>query len=424
MMSSMSVLTGGPSLATYLRERLQAAIADADHPPSGTVDRRNLDAIIDQLCAHHGVQRLELRVDAMSRLQLETTEAGYRQPNGQVTTQRTLIAPFHLPYTGTEELWNTRPNVTLQELGDAHPLGGVEIGGPDHLQIRIRASDISPEDLKNERAQVLSSLITKVEWVNQQVDKFNETLRARVGEHLLRHVTLTEFGHELDAAADLPLWQADTEEQVPIPLERKALRPTSTDTVTGDPASAQNPESVMAQSIYDDVVQTIEQMTRAMERTPTASKLGEEEIRDLILFVLNANYRGAVAGEVFNGEGKTDILLRWDDANAFIGECKFWHGPSAFRAAIDQMLGYVTWRDTKAALIIFIRGEKPEDVMKKAHDEIRAHHSYKSGAPSAESDLRANYVLRSKHDDERLISVALIGVVIPPAKSKPNLPLT
>lgn len=422
MMSSMSVLTEGRSLETYLRERLQTAIADADRTPPGTVDRQNLDAITDNLCAFHGVQRLDLQVDAMSRLQLETINAGYLQPKGEVTTEPTLIAPFRLPYTGTQELWNTTPTGTLQVLGNAHPLGGVEVGGPDHLQIRIRASDLSPEDLKNERAQVLSNLKTKVDWVNQQVDKFNETLRERVGEHLLRHVTLAEFGHKLDAAADLPLWQADAEEQVPIPLKRQALRPTST--VTDDPTSAQNPESVMAQSIYDDVVQTIEQMTRAMERTPTASKLGEEEIRDLILFVLNANYRGAVAGEVFNGEGKTDILLRWDDANAFIGECKFWKGPSAFRAAIDQMLGYVTWRDTKAALIIFIRDGKPDDVMKKAHDAIRSHHSYKSGTPSAESDLRANYVLRSKHDDERLISVALIGVFIQPAKAKPHLPLT
>lgn len=43
-------------------------------------------------------------------------------------------------------------------------------------------------------------------------------------------------------------------------------------------------------------------MTRAMERTPTAAKLREEELRNLILIVLNANYEGAARGEVFNGQ--------------------------------------------------------------------------------------------------------------------------
>lgn len=56
--------------------------------------------------------------------------------------------------------------------------------------------------------------------------------------------------------------------------------------------------------MYQDVLRTIEQMGRAMEHTPTAAKLKEEELRNLILIVLNANYEGAVRGEGLTGRAR------------------------------------------------------------------------------------------------------------------------
>ena len=159
-------------------------------------------------------------------------------------------------------------------------------------------------------------------------------------------------------------------------------------------------------------------MTRAMELTPTAAKLDEEEIRNLILFVLNANYRGAASGEVFNGAGKTDILLKWDGGNAFIGECKFWRGRVSFVSAINQLHRYVTWRDTKAALIVFIRSGSTTQIMTKARKELRDHPTFMNERPG-NGETRSDFTLRSATDPDRMISVALVGVVIPPrAKAK------
>jgi hypothetical protein len=39
--------------------------------------------------------------------------------------------------------------------------------------------------------------------------------------------------------------------------------------------------------------------------------------------------------------------FRQDNANLFIAECKFWSGPGAFAETINQLLRYVTWRETK-----------------------------------------------------------------------------
>ena len=55
--------------------------------------------------------------------------------------------------------------------------------------------------------------------------------------------------------------------------------------------------------------------------------LDEETIRDLLLALLNAQFEGAAAGEVFNAAGKTDILIRAGDRNVFIAECKIGGAP-------------------------------------------------------------------------------------------------
>ena len=115
---------------------------------------------------------------------------------------------------------------------------------------------------------------------------------------------------------------------------------------------------------------------------------------------------------MFNGQGKTDLLLNWEGDNAFIGECKIWTGPAKLREAIDQLLGYVTWRDTKAALIVFIKKGTPSDVIRKARNEVEAHASFVR-LKAEVSETRFDYVLQSPGDTERHIDLALIAVVIP-----------
>jgi hypothetical protein len=138
-----------------------------------------------------------------------------------------------------------------------------------------------------------------------------------------------------------------------------------------------------------------------------------------LIFLLNANYQDDADGEVFiggetiNGSGKIDILVRHKGRNAFIGERKFWEGPKKFIDAIDQLLGYVVWRDTKAALILFITRKDPIAVIHKADICLCEHGQSRSASKPANPLQRRDYVLASPADTDRLISLALIPVVIP-----------
>jgi hypothetical protein len=38
-----------------------------------------------------------------------------------------------------------------------------------------------------------------------------------------------------------------------------------------------------------------------------------------------------------------------------VAERKFWQGAKGVTDAIDQLFGYASWRDTKLALIMFVR---------------------------------------------------------------------
>jgi hypothetical protein len=58
--------------------------------------------------------------------------------------------------------------------------------------------------------------------------------------------------------------------------------------------------------------------------------------------------------------------------NIFIAECKFWRGAKAFNEAIDQLLNYLSWRDTKCALLVFNKTKDSASVRQKMHEAMEA----------------------------------------------------
>ena len=115
-----------------------------------------------------------------------------------------------------------------------------------------------------------------------------------------------------------------------------------------------------------------------IERSPGSfASLDEEAIRTHFLLQLNGHYEGLATGETFNSSGKTDILIRTDNRNVFIAECKFWRGPKSFTDAIGQLLGYLSWRDSKCALLIFNKTKDSSAVRQKMHEIMLAKAEYR-----------------------------------------------
>jgi hypothetical protein len=173
------------------------------------------------------------------------------------------------------------------------------------------------------------------------------------------------------------------------------------------------PEPALDEKEYQHIISVLSAMTVVMERAPTAFKrLDEEDFRDFFLAVLNTHYDGNATGETFNKSGKTDILIRDNNRNVFIAECKIWRGRKSFREAINQLLSYLSWRDTKAAVIIFNRNQGFSNVLAEVQAGITEHPDRKSG-PDQQSPTRFRSVFGTPGDHNREITVTVMVFDVP-----------
>jgi hypothetical protein len=215
----------------------------------------------------------------------------------------------------------------------------------------------------------------------------------------------------------IPLKRRDkTPETYTIPIIRKKIvisRPTATE-------EAYRPEPTLPESEYEFMLETIFHMSLAMERSPkTFSKLQEEEIRDFFIIMLNSHYEGQATGETFNFKGKTDILIRHEDKNAFIAECKIWRGEKNLSSAIDQLLKYTCWRDTKTAILLFNENENLTRVLEAIEKTAESNEFYKRKHELKNERLRNetifSYIFHQPNDANRELFLTIMVFNIPTA---------
>ena len=188
---------------------------------------------------------------------------------------------------------------------------------------------------------------------------------------------------------------------------------------TPPPASGRSyvPEPVLDEQTYAHILKVMESMNLVMERSPSAfASMGEEDLRQHYLVQLNGHFEGEASGETFNAAGKTDILIRHDNRNIFIAECKFWGGPKVHIETIDQILGYLSWRDTKAAIVVFNRNKDFGKVLESIKETTSNHPSCKLG-PTIEGETRFRYTFGSKGDPNRELFLTILASDIPVLKT-------
>jgi hypothetical protein len=177
--------------------------------------------------------------------------------------------------------------------------------------------------------------------------------------------------------------------------------------------SSLNAQENLSLEEYENILGVITNMALVIERSPEAFKgLREEHIRNHFLVQLNGRYPGSATGETFNANGKTDILLRRDDVNLFVAECKYWKSAQSFKEAINQLLGYATWRDTKLALIVFSRNKNFSDVVSQLPDLVKSHQNYHQQL-NYTSETGFRFILRHQEDPKRLLIITVLAFNIP-----------
>ena len=165
--------------------------------------------------------------------------------------------------------------------------------------------------------------------------------------------------------------------------------------------------------VYKEILQDIANMSIQMEKTPnTFCDLQETQLRDFFLVSLNMLYPGKAMGETFNKKGKTDILIPHNGKNLFIAECKFWQGEKGLIDTIDQLLGYVSWRDQKTAILLFNRNKGFSKVLEQIPTIVSSHKNFLQELDKT-GESWFNFNMKNEDDKDRIFKLAILAFDIP-----------
>jgi hypothetical protein len=324
-------------------------------------------------------------------------------------TAFTLVVPFD----GDPDLFDCSPSTSFLSGVHAGIDGNTLLLRHERLDHDAAAVAAVKRDFEGRLAQIQTCLDTQRRDVQDWNAKLPDTARSLLDARrrkILEGLSLTEsLGFPLKRRSSgtysVPVARKRVVVQMPVPR-----------------ATSYIPEPQLAIQVYEDILQAISSLSVMMERSPSAfASMGEEHLRDHILVILNSQFEGQATGETFNRFGKTDILIREKDRNVFIAECKFWDGPKSLTEAIDQVLGYTSWRDTKVAVIVFNRRKDISAVLAAVPKAAADHPHCKKQLPyQAEGGFR--FLFGQKDDRNRDMVLSVLVFDVPSASVEEGAP--
>lgn len=361
------------------------------------------------LVQKYRVEPIILRRDQWFADHQETqVDVRYDQSRWIRDTSRPVMVPgerfeVRVPFEGESELFYAQPNAW----SSSPPRAIVE---KNELVLRYDSPSDSPRDIRPLVDRTLTEIEQYLGWQRGMIDGHNNGLPATAAQAIQQRRERLLAQSQRAASLGIPIKRReDAPKTYAIPTARKKAAPALPPASTAPFA----PEPAWAMEQYEQALRIMQDMTLVMERSPAAFKtLDEEALRQHFLMQLNGQFEGKATGETFNMSGKTDILLREGERNVFIAECKFWKGPKAFGEAIDQLLGYTTWRDGKTAILVFNRGTETSTVLTGIDATVKDHANFKRQVNwPHESGFR--YVLHANGDANRELILTVLVFHVP-----------
>jgi hypothetical protein len=307
-----------------------------------------------------------------------------------------------IPYEGEKVFFSIRPSTSSL----SPPQAAV---GDTVLTIRLRTHQFDSAEMKREVDRTVEGIESALTTLRNDAAPFNSELQgnARALIEARRDKLLqTRAGA---ASMGFKMRERSGPNTYPAPEVRRKIAPTPPKASS----APYTPEPVLELTHYNHILDVLDNMALVMERSPRDFKtLNEEALRTHFVMQLNGHYEGAATGETFNYEGKTDILVRVDGKNIFIGECKFWAGAKVFAETLDQILGYSSWRDTKVAVLIFNRNKDFTKVLELIQQEAKAHSHFKKELGNR-SETSFQYLFAHKDDRNREMIITVMVFDVP-----------
>jgi hypothetical protein len=397
-------------LHDLFNEAIQAMQREVDQAPENEILNINETDYLNYLTAKYSIEPPELDFDGIHVEDYEK-EVPVPNPFSRYSGNSHMKAPrpiykFLMPYSGDIAL-----------LG--YPLSSMQmwtqdmlVEGPTrHVGFEVTSYDGHPEDVNKEQETIVRNLKQQLEIMVEKTQRFKDSLRASAEQAFRTRKDRILKRLQMNEAITVPFKKRDDVPStfaIPTPEFRKSIivRPVVFE-------QSYQPEPTLKPSDYHDILQTIFDVGKAIERLPSVyTGKDEETLRDHFLIFLEPRF-GNATGETFNKKGKTDILIRYQNSNVFVAECKFWKGQQKYLETIDQLFGYLTWRDSKAAVILFVRNQEMSSVLHTIEEVSSTHPNY-LGLVDKEHETWYNYRFHIQGDRNREVKLAILALHFPP----------
>ena len=349
---------------------------------------------IEPLVLHEDQMRMdhvEAQVEVTGRFEYDLGRGGRIHTSGHRLT-------FYLPFAGDAGLWKLRPNMWSSVM----PRGDVDSRCSTLTISFTNTTNTEPERYKHELDSTLQGIRQMISSQSQMLSQYHAGLEGRIRTVIGRRREEVEKLHGLTSAFNIPMVKkSGMPEFKPVEMAKRVSRP-----LPRPPVSGYKPEPAITNETYEELLAIIRHAGASFEGTPqTYQPLGEEGLRDNVLSHINVVFEGKATGETFRKYGKSDIRLEEESRSAFVGECKLWGGEKVLFDALSQLLGYTTWRDCKAALVLFNKDvagfSGVQDTIAKA---LQSHPKYLRALSTGKVG-EWRFVFQSQEDPAREVTV-------------------
>ena len=276
-----------------------------------------------------------------------------------------VIAEFYFPYTGESDLFKCRASTFSMGVYPEITVNKTTVSFRIERSLSEMNNAKAKDSLLGSLEQALKEIRDGLSYANNDVAAFNNSLKQQAMKWLEEKKKKVEAYFSIATMLEVPIEKKEYA-QTHIPLKRHIV-PVAKHYETSNYYGILDGD-------YKDILDSIKHTGSTYERTPSSYKtLHEEDLRNTLLAALNATYKGDATGETFRNRGKTDICIERDNRAAFVAECKMWTGQKEIGNAIDQLDGYLTWRDCKTALIYFVRRKDFLKTLESAEAALRAY---------------------------------------------------
>lgn len=270
------------------------------------------------------------------------------ESNREYVTLDGVVTHFFFSYTGEKDLFKCQASTYSISGYPEINLRDEYIEFVYKKTLQDMEKEEAHEELLHRLENDVKDIKSGIEFANNDVKNFNDSLKDYIRKCIIEKKQKVETYFNIAKMFEVPVEKTEYA-KVHMPMRRNIVP-------IAHKYEQRNTEYTISDNDYNDILTVIKHTGSTFERTPSSYKsMGEEDLRNALLASLNATYKGNANGEAFRNKGKTDICIEQSNRAAFVAECKMWTGGKEIEKAINQLDGYLTWRDSKTALIYFVR---------------------------------------------------------------------